>query len=243
MRTLAASTVGASPLGYHHGAVWPHDTAIAAAGLMRYGFVDESLRLLGGLLDAAVAFGGRLPELFAGFDRADLDFPVPFPNACVPVGVGGGVGAARPAHGAALRPVGARRHACTWRRCCPTASARLRVDDIPLLGGRISVAVDGGGSVVVEGVPPGIEVVSRAPAHPWGASPGVRPEPGLAGAALELLLGLTHAAGELRELAAAEEEQDDSEDDEELWATEVHGGSTAPPGPADCARRRARRRR
>ena len=84
VRTLAASTVGSSPLGYHHGAVWPHDTAIAAAGLMRYGFVDEALRLLGGLLDAAVAFDGRLPELFAGFDRADIAFPVRFPNACVP---------------------------------------------------------------------------------------------------------------------------------------------------------------
>ncbi|MGH9139105.1 MAG: glycogen debranching N-terminal domain-containing protein, partial [Acidimicrobiales bacterium] len=82
IRTLGASTPGVNPLGYHHGAVWPHDTAIAAAGLMRYGFVEESLRVLGGLLDAAVAFGGRLPEVFAGFDRDEVAFPVRLPRAC-----------------------------------------------------------------------------------------------------------------------------------------------------------------
>jgi glycogen debranching enzyme len=158
VRTLAASTVGSSPLGYHHGAVWPHDTAIAAAGLMRYGFVDESLRLLGALLEAADAFGGRLPELFAGFDRADIDFPVAFPNACAPS-----------AWASASVLLGLR----TVLRFDPWVPAgvvhvapvllpgidRLRVDDIPLLGGRLSVVVDGG-DVHVEGVPAGIEVVT-----------------------------------------------------------------------------------
>ena len=36
---------------------------------MRYGFVEEAQRVADGLLDAADAFGGRLPELFCGFDR------------------------------------------------------------------------------------------------------------------------------------------------------------------------------
>jgi glycogen debranching enzyme len=168
VRTLATSTVGSSPLGYHHGAVWPHDTAIAAAGLMRYGFVDESRRLLGGLLDAAVAFGGRLPELFAGFDRADLGFPVAYPNACVPS-----------AWASASVLLGLR----TVLRFEPWVPAgvvhvapvlldrvgRLRVDDIPLLGGRLSVTV-AGGEVGVEGLPPGVEVVTT-PRRPTGGSP------------------------------------------------------------------------
>ena len=35
LRTLAASSGGFNPLGYHNGSVWPHDTAIAIAGLAR----------------------------------------------------------------------------------------------------------------------------------------------------------------------------------------------------------------
>jgi glycogen debranching enzyme len=68
--------------------VWPHDTAIAVAGLLRYahipGAVDFGHRLAAGLLDAAQAFGGRLPELFSGFDRARFCPPVPYPTSCSP---------------------------------------------------------------------------------------------------------------------------------------------------------------
>jgi len=166
VRTLAASTVGGTPLGYHHGAVWPHDTAIAAAGLARYGFVDEALRLLGGLLDAAVAFDGRLPELFAGFDRADLDFPVPFPNACVPSAWASAsvlLGLRTVLRFDPWVPAG-RVHVAP---VLPDGIGHLRIDDIPLLGGRLSVVVEPGGEVRVEGVPPGIEVVA-APRPPTG---------------------------------------------------------------------------
>ena len=42
VRTLG-STMGAyNPMSYHNGSIWPHDNAIIAAGLMRYGFVDRS---------------------------------------------------------------------------------------------------------------------------------------------------------------------------------------------------------
>lgn len=84
IRTLADNMGAYNPVSYHNGSVWPHDSAIAAAGLMRYGFVEEAATIAGGLFEAAQAFDGRLPELFCGFDRSQYPFPVPYPTACSP---------------------------------------------------------------------------------------------------------------------------------------------------------------
>jgi len=84
LRTLGSREVAYNPLGYHLGSIWPHDTAIAAAGLARVGDRAGALRLSEGLLAAAAHFDGRLPELFGGIDAADLPFPVPYPVACSP---------------------------------------------------------------------------------------------------------------------------------------------------------------
>ncbi|HLU54964.1 MAG TPA: glycogen debranching N-terminal domain-containing protein [Pseudonocardia sp.] len=88
LRTLATSMGAYNPMSYHNGSVWPHDTAIAVAGLLRYahvpGAVELAQRLAEGLLDAATAFGGRLPELFCGFSRAEFNPPVPYPTSCSP---------------------------------------------------------------------------------------------------------------------------------------------------------------
>lgn len=88
LRTLATTMGAYNPMSYHNGAVWPHDTAIAVAGLLRYrhvpGAVALAERLAAGLLDAAEAFGGRLPELFCGFPRSQFSFPVPYPTSCSP---------------------------------------------------------------------------------------------------------------------------------------------------------------
>lgn len=84
VRTLATSAAAYNPMSYHNGSVWPHDTAIAAAGLARYGFTAEAARLAEALLEAADRFGGRLPELFCGFDRGEFPEPVPYPAACSP---------------------------------------------------------------------------------------------------------------------------------------------------------------
>lgn len=84
-----ATTMGAyNPMSYHNGSVWPHDTAIAVAGLLRYphvpGAVQLAERLAVGLLNAAAAFGGRLPELYRGFPRSEFASPVPYPTSCSP---------------------------------------------------------------------------------------------------------------------------------------------------------------
>jgi glycogen debranching enzyme len=84
IRTLASDMGAYNPVSYHNGSVWPHDTALVATGLMRYGFVDEASRIASGLFAAAAHFDGRLPELFCGFDRADFPEPVPYPTACSP---------------------------------------------------------------------------------------------------------------------------------------------------------------
>lgn len=84
IRTLASDMGAYNPVSYHNGSVWPHDTALVATGLMRYGFVDEASRIASGLFAAAAHFDGQLPELFCGFDRADFTEPVPYPTACSP---------------------------------------------------------------------------------------------------------------------------------------------------------------
>lgn len=84
VRTLSARAVGYNPLSYHCGSVWPHDTALAIAGLARYGCDDEAQLLSRALLDASSFSSGRLPELFGGFDRTDVGVPVPYPASCSP---------------------------------------------------------------------------------------------------------------------------------------------------------------
>ena len=84
VRTLAADHPSYNPLSYHCGSVWPHDTALAAAGLYRNGFHDDAHRLTLGLLATSAWTDGRLPELFAGFADDDLPAPVPYPTSCSP---------------------------------------------------------------------------------------------------------------------------------------------------------------
>jgi glycogen debranching enzyme len=84
IRTLAADQPGYDPMSYHCGTVWPHDGALCLAGMKRYGFDEHVLTVANGLLDAASAWNGRLPELFSGLDRTDVETPVPFPTSCSP---------------------------------------------------------------------------------------------------------------------------------------------------------------
>lgn len=84
IRTMASSDAGYNPIEYHNGTVWPHNTALIAQGLRRYGFRDEASTLALALIEAAAAFGFRLPEVFAGFDRADTHQPVAYPTASCP---------------------------------------------------------------------------------------------------------------------------------------------------------------
>lgn len=85
IRTLSSQNSAYNPISYQRGSVWPHDNSIIAAGLKRYGYQNEANRIAEGIFDAASYFeGGRMPELFAGIERRDNNFPVPYPGANVP---------------------------------------------------------------------------------------------------------------------------------------------------------------
>ena len=84
LRTMSAGNGGYSPLSYHCGSVWSHDTAIVIRGLAASGHAAEAAALGDGLLDAAAAFGWRLPELFAGDARSAVPWPSPYPASCRP---------------------------------------------------------------------------------------------------------------------------------------------------------------
>lgn len=85
VRTVASSELRYNPMSYHNGSIWPHDNAIIAMGLARYGFQDKALKILSGLFDASLFVDlHRLPELFCGFIRRPDEGPTRYPAACIP---------------------------------------------------------------------------------------------------------------------------------------------------------------
>ncbi|TDB78823.1 glycogen debranching N-terminal domain-containing protein [Micromonospora sp. KC721] len=86
IRTLADTEARYNPVGYHVGTVWPFDNSIIAWGLRRYGFREEAARVAEAVIEASAYFHGRLPEAFAGYDRALTNYPVEYPTACSPQG-------------------------------------------------------------------------------------------------------------------------------------------------------------
>ncbi|WBY01129.1 amylo-alpha-1,6-glucosidase [Ramlibacter tataouinensis] len=85
IRTVAQGQARYNPMSYHNGSIWPHDNALIAAGLARYGHTLAALRIFSGLFDASVHFTQhRLPELFCGFPRRNSEGPTLYPVACSP---------------------------------------------------------------------------------------------------------------------------------------------------------------
>ena len=163
VRTLAETMGGYNPMSYHNGSVWPHDNAILAAGLMRYGAVAQAQRIATAVFDAGESFGGRLPELFCGFDRSEFSEPVPYPTACSPQAWA----AAAPLYllRTLLRfdpwiPFGR-----VW--CAPAVPERylpLRIAGLHLAGAALTLDVRDG-AWTLGGLPRGIELI-RKPRRP-----------------------------------------------------------------------------
>ena len=154
VRTLASDMGAYNPASYHNGSVWPHDNAIIAAGLMRYGFVKEAQRIANALFEAADYSDGRLPELFGGFSRDQVPEPVPYPTACSPQAW------------AATTPImlitSMMRYDAHISRGgfwmdpeLPEAYGDLHITNAPMAGGRITIDIKGA-EPSVEGLPEGI---------------------------------------------------------------------------------------
>ena len=86
LRTLSQAYPSYNPISYHNGSIWPHDTAIVAAGLKRYGHDAAAAALLEQVVAAAGGYTDeRLPELYGGLPRHDHERgPVPYPVSCSP---------------------------------------------------------------------------------------------------------------------------------------------------------------
>ena len=85
IRTVASGQARYNPMSYHNGSIWPHDNALIASGLARYGHTEAAMKLLTGLYDASLQFSQhRLPELFCGFPRRPGEGPTLYPVACSP---------------------------------------------------------------------------------------------------------------------------------------------------------------
>jgi glycogen debranching enzyme len=85
VRTLSSSSLAFNPMSYHNGSVWPHDNAIIAAGLKRYGHDEAVKQIANALFEVSIrARDSRLPELYCGFDRSERASVVAYPVACIP---------------------------------------------------------------------------------------------------------------------------------------------------------------
>jgi len=158
IRTLSTANGGYNPISYHCGSVWPHDNALCAAGLMRYGFVEEAHRVMRGMVEAAPWFGDLLPELFAGMPRDGLAFPVSYPTSCSPQAWA----AASPL--LFLRTLlrfepDIRRSLLHLAPAVPDWIGTLRLERIPLMGGHLGIEVTGEVVRVVD-VPEGLQIVA-----------------------------------------------------------------------------------
>ena len=85
IRTVGTCEKRYNPMSYHNGSIWPHDNALIAAGLARYGYTRHTSTILEGIFNAALAMDlHRLPELYCGFKKREDLKPILYPLACAP---------------------------------------------------------------------------------------------------------------------------------------------------------------
>ncbi|MGC7098386.1 glycogen debranching N-terminal domain-containing protein [Amycolatopsis lurida] len=154
LRTMSSAMAGYSPLSYHCGSVWPHDTAIVVRGLSRAGKHAEAAELGMQLVRAAGAFGDRMPELYGGFGADDSPVPLPYGASCRPQAWSAasavallqsflGLEADLPNGTVSLTPP-------------PSPIGAFEVRGLPLGDGTLDVSVRADGSIADLVLPPGI---------------------------------------------------------------------------------------
>ena len=159
IRTLSSRAINYDPCSYHNGSIWPHDCAIAAAGLRRYGLAREAGVIARSVLEAGMAFPDRrMPELWCGTDRTPGVVPDDYRNSCSPQNW-----AAASAFSLVTTLLGLEADATRGRlRIAPMETPlwrRVEVTGLHFAGHRIDFAVDGG-QVKVGKLPKGVRVES-----------------------------------------------------------------------------------
>ena len=85
VRTIATGEARYNPMSYHNGSIWPHDNAMIALGMARYGHKQGVRAIFEGIFESATYDEfRRLPELFCGFPRRRRRGPTSYPVACSP---------------------------------------------------------------------------------------------------------------------------------------------------------------
>ena len=85
IRTVSAREQRFNPTSYHNGSIWPHDNALIALGLARYGHSELRPRNSPRRCSTPRHMDlRRLPELFCGMRRQRDKGPILYPVACSP---------------------------------------------------------------------------------------------------------------------------------------------------------------
>jgi glycogen debranching enzyme len=153
IRTMASDAAAFNPISYHNGTVWPHDTALAAWGLARHGYVAEARRIGRALVEAAAHFDWSLPEVFAGYARDETPFPIAYPTAARPQAWAAGTPILLVRVLLGLEPDRERqRLVSTVTDELPSWLDGLRIEGVRAYGRTWTVAVERGHVTIAEGV-------------------------------------------------------------------------------------------
>ncbi|TYO99602.1 glycogen debranching enzyme [Geothermobacter ehrlichii] len=140
IRTIAEGVARYNPMSYHNGSVWPHDNALIALGLARYGKTRQALKIFSALYDLAMQVDlQRLPELFCGFRRLPGQGPVLYPLACSPQAWAAGAVFMLLQACLGLDIDARRRTVCFRHPVLPDFLDQVTLRDLRLAGGRISL--------------------------------------------------------------------------------------------------------
>ena len=153
IRTMASDAAAFNPISYHNGTVWPHDTSLAAWGLARHGYTAEVRRIARALIEAAAHFDWSLPEVFAGYTRAETPFPIAYPTAARPQAWAAGTPILLVRVLLGIEPDRARqRLVSTVTDELPSWLDGLRIEGVRAYGRTWTVAVERGHVTIAEGV-------------------------------------------------------------------------------------------
>ena len=153
IRTVATDASRFNPMSYHNGSIWPHDTAIAAMGMSRYGERAGPIKILCDMFAASRSFENRMPELLCGFPRDGEEPPIAYPVACMPQAWAAGSTFMMMQACLGLTIDAARKEVRLVRPTLPEGVDQLTLERLSVAGGFVDLTFQriGGGIAVIPG--------------------------------------------------------------------------------------------